>query len=321
VSDLVAVLTGRVRSTVARAAGRVPFAADRSGEWTWSEPGSWSSGYWSGLLRLAGLPPAADALIERASAPTVLRGMMFWYGIAAGSPPSGPLADAAAAAARSLAATAVGGLIPAGSEDTREYGWRPGAAVIDGLPGLVPLLAWAADRTGDPGLRDLAVGHAARVAALCVRPDGSVAQSATADGARLSDNGSSPDSTWGRAQSWGMLGLAQAAAVDPALGADARRVADWWLAHVPADLISYWDFDDPAIPAAPRDSSASAIAAAALATLGGSYAAAAARVVAALAGRLGPAGGLVDGTYGEDHGVELVWGDYFLLETALSGSS
>jgi unsaturated chondroitin disaccharide hydrolase len=46
------------------------------------------------------------------------------------------------------------------------------------------------------------------------------------------------------------------------------RGADWWLAHVPADRVAFWDFDDPAIPDTERDTAATAIATAALLKLG-----------------------------------------------------
>ena len=46
----------------------------------------------------------------------------------------------------------------------------------------------------------------------------------------------------------------------------ARSVSDWYLDHLPPDLVPYWDFGDPAIPEAPRDSSAAAIAASASST-------------------------------------------------------
>lgn len=45
------------------------------------------------------------------------------------------------------------------------------------------------------------------------------------------------------------------------------RGADWWLAHAPADRVSFWDFDDPAIPRAERDTAATSIALAALVRL------------------------------------------------------
>src|SRR5262249_12234396 len=65
------------------------------------------------------------------------------------------------------------------------------------------------------------------------------------------------------------------------------RTADWFLEHLPPDGVPYWDFDDPRIPNAPRDSSAAAIAASGLlelATLdpGAGYHAAADSILASL---------------------------------------
>jgi hypothetical protein len=93
------------------------------------------------------------------------------------------------------------------------------------------------------------------------------------------------------------------------------------------DSVCFWDFDDPAIPNAPRDTSAAAIAAASLlklAALGDSrYRAAAERIVNALAERhLTQHGGLRDGCYDQHQKLatanELIWGDYFLLEALLA---
>lgn len=44
----------------------------------------------------------------------------------------------------------------------------------------------------------------------------------------------------------------------------AVRGADWWMSHVPADRVPFWDFDVPASPTTERDRAATAIAAAAL---------------------------------------------------------
>jgi unsaturated chondroitin disaccharide hydrolase len=44
----------------------------------------------------------------------------------------------------------------------------------------------------------------------------------------------------------------------------AMRTADWWLAHVPADRVAFWDFDAPAGPDTSRDTSDTAFAAATL---------------------------------------------------------
>jgi unsaturated chondroitin disaccharide hydrolase len=44
----------------------------------------------------------------------------------------------------------------------------------------------------------------------------------------------------------------------------AQKVADRYLKDLPADLIPYWDFNDPSIPNAPKDASAAAVTASAL---------------------------------------------------------
>jgi unsaturated chondroitin disaccharide hydrolase len=89
--------------------------------------------------------------------------------------------------------------------------------------------------------------------------------------------------------------------------------------------VSAWEFH-PADPDAPKDTSATAIAASALVKLaplaGEHYRAAAADTLAALGDRhLGRHGGLVHGCYNARQGLaprnELIWGDYFALEAAL----
>jgi unsaturated chondroitin disaccharide hydrolase len=79
--------------------------------------------------------------------------------------------------------------------------------------------------------------------------------------------GYSDTSTWGRAQAWGMLFSTLSYVADRRRDAwitAGMRGADWWLSHVPADRVAYWDFDDPAIPDTERDTAATAIATAAL---------------------------------------------------------
>ncbi|NUP00078.1 MAG: glucuronyl hydrolase [Nonomuraea sp.] len=328
----------RVDVTLAQSHGRFPVHADPvTGEWTWSDDGDWCGGFWGGLLSLAaaatGEPryaraaaQVAERLTSRTDAPTLLRGLLFWYGAAlpavlAGDEEPGAAAALAAAQSLSIGFDPLAGLIPPQEEDVTRYSWpRPGACV-DGLPGTVPLLAFASERTGARELRVMAESHARASLALCVREDGSVAQTS-----RGTVNGSSPGSTWARAQAWAMLGFAQAAHLSDEFVEPAAHVADWYVAHVPDDLICFWDFDDPDIPGAPRDTSATAIAAAALAKLAplakDGYRETAADTLAALArGHVNEHGGLVNGCYNRNKGVatsnELVWGDYFLLEAAL----
>ncbi|MFI6927381.1 glycoside hydrolase family 88 protein [Nonomuraea spiralis] len=331
-------LVRRVEATLAQSQGRFPVHADPvTGEWTWSEDGDWCGGFWGGLLSLAAVATGdprfalaagevAGRLAARTDAPTLLRGLLFWYGAAlpavlAGDEEPGAPTALAAAQSLSIGFDPLAGLLPPQEEDVAKYGWpRPGACV-DGLPGTVPLLAFASERTGARELLVMAESHARACRAICVREDGSVAQTSTG-----AVNGSSPGSTWARAQAWAMLGLAQAAHLSPEFTEPAAEVADWYTAHVPSDLVCYWDFDDPGIPDAPRDTSATAIAAAALAKLAplakDGYREQAADTLAALArDHLNEHGGLVDGCYNRRKGLavghELIWGDYFLLEAAL----
>jgi unsaturated chondroitin disaccharide hydrolase len=348
----VAGLVRRVNGTLAESAGRFPvYAEPESGAWTWADDGGWTGGFWAGLLWLTAAATgderyaraaakAADRLRPQLTTPTMLRGFLFWYGAGLG-PALGPdrdeQADLAAAAARELALTfdPVAGLLPPGAADAEQYRWPSPGACADGMPGGVPLLAASAERAGAPGWRELALAHASNTARLCGRPDGSMAQSATYDDrgqptGQHVPNGVSDRSTWSRAQAWAMLGLAQATQWSAELAGPATRAADWYLDQAPDDLICYWDFADPAIPDAPRDTSAAAIAAAALAKLapvtgeaGPRYRAAAEQILGALAaGHIGRHGGVVDGCYShKEHKAErheLIWGDYFALEAMLA---
>ena len=349
---LVPDLMRAVDRTLEAAQGRFPVYADPvSGEWQYSGEPEWNGGFWPGLLWLASAATGEDRyakaageclepLRARTEAPTILRGFMFFYGAALGvklglaDPAAADDAtEAAVAAARSLSAAFMpaAGVLSPGREDAALYGWPSPGACVDGLPGAVPLLAMAAEHTGDPALREMAVRYGRGIYELCVRANGSVAQAATYDDAgRLtgqgSPDGSSAYDTWARAQAWTMLGLAQAAHLSADLTGPATEVADWYLANVPLDLVCFWEFH-PGSADAPRDTSATAIAAAALVKLaplaGERYRAAAADTLQALSdGHRGPRGGLIGGCYQARTGLatrhELIWGDYFALEAALA---
>ncbi|HVX38499.1 MAG TPA: hypothetical protein VHB25_02915, partial [Gemmatimonadaceae bacterium] len=76
-------------------------------------------------------------------------------------------------------------------------------------------------------------------------------------------------SAWSRGQAWAIYGFTQAydATHRPELLAAARKAADWYIAHAPADGVPYWDFRDPGVPNVERDASAAAIAASGLISL------------------------------------------------------
>jgi len=146
--------------------------------------------------------------------------------------------------------------------------------IIDNLMNL-DMLFWSAAHGGDPKWKEIAAQHALTSARSHVRPDGSVAHVALFDpvtGAFLGQanwQGYSDSSAWARGQAWAIDGFTRAyeATSRPELLATARKVADWYIAHAPADGVPYWDFRDPGIPNVERDASAAAIAASGLLSL------------------------------------------------------
>ncbi|MFD3327348.1 sugar ABC transporter permease [Streptomyces sp. NPDC058701] len=150
-----AAVLARVAVTEAAVGTRFPLYADpEDGRWTTTGRGSWTGGFWTGLLWLrarytedwADRRTAAAwtaRLVPWAEADTATRGLIFWYGTA----PAG--SDGRAAALRKRAARACLaaydpelGLLPWGGA----LGGPRLLARADGVPGTVPLLAGAGPR-------------------------------------------------------------------------------------------------------------------------------------------------------------------------------
>jgi unsaturated chondroitin disaccharide hydrolase len=131
----------------------------------------------------------------------------------------------------------------------------------------LPLLYWAAKVTGDGSFRLVGEAHALATADALVRKDMSTYHAVEYDvvtGSRVRGytfQGFSDESTWSRGQAWAVLGFAATAGATGKVRYLnlAERLADYFLRRLGSDTAPYWDFDDPAIPDAPRDSSAAAI--------------------------------------------------------------
>ncbi|MEU1276778.1 sugar ABC transporter permease [Streptomyces sp. NPDC005805] len=165
----------RVAVTRAEVGDRFPLYADpATGRWTTTRRGSWTGGFWAGLLWLrARRTGAADdlaaavartrALAPWAEADTATRGLIVWYGTALADRGAGAAeaAELRERAARScLAAFDPGlGLVPWGDA----LGGDRAQARTDGLPGMLQLLACA----GPDGVT-AAVGHLGRHLGLCL---------------------------------------------------------------------------------------------------------------------------------------------------------
>jgi unsaturated chondroitin disaccharide hydrolase len=145
------------------------------------------------------------------------------------------------------------------------------SSAIDTMANL-PLLFWAADQADDGSFRLAAEAHAQTTREAFVRDDYSTWHAVEYDlasGERtrgFTFQGAFDESCWPRGQAWAIYGFSATARATgkPEYLELADRLADYFFGRVDDGLVPYWDFDDPAIPDAPRDTSASAIVAAAL---------------------------------------------------------
>ena len=213
---------------------------------------------------------------------------------------------------------------------------QQGRTIIDSLMNL-PLLYWATDTTGDPRYAETAVTHARALAENIVREDDSTFHTfywdLTTGEPRFgrTDQGYADDSSWARGQAWGIYGftLNYLASGDPLFLETARRCADYFLAHLPADMVPYWDLGFGDGSGHLRDSSAAVIAVCGLDELASvtgeeRYRTAADEMLAAVVATCTPEPDsdanclLLHGVYhwhakiGMDEGN--LWGDYFYLE-------
>lgn len=146
-----------------------------------------------------------------------------------------------------------------------------GRIIIDCLMNL-PLLYWASEQTGDPVYRDAAAAQAEISRRYLVRGDDSSYHTfffhpetgEPVGGA--THQGYSNGSTWTRGQAWGIYGFALSYRYtqNPRFLETSKRLARYFLEHLPEDHVAYWDFHAPINADTYRDSSASAIAAAGL---------------------------------------------------------
>lgn len=138
--------------------------------------------------------------------------------------------------------------------------------IIDCLLNL-PLLYWASEETGDRKYRDIAEKHIHTAVANVIREDystwhtfffdmktGAPDHGATCQGYR-------DGSAWARGQAWGVYGMAcayrytkRADYIDKF-----RHVTEYYLRHLPKDLIPYWDLEFGDGDEQPRDSSSAVI--------------------------------------------------------------
>lgn len=359
-------MIGRIRNTLSDALDGIPHWADPdTGDWIVTPDGDWTGGAWVGQLwlahRLSGddrfhnaANRALQLLRKRVQKRTAFKSFTFYYGGALGALLNNDEfgRELALGAADSLVRQFSDrlSLIPLGPDAEEANAVGDEESSIDSLQ-ATSLLLWAANYGQRYRHKDVAIRHAYTVLSNHVHADGSVIQSTTLNGntgdviREHTHKGYSDTSTWARAQAWAMLYSAHCAIHVPekSVWLDyAILTADWWIDNVPNDNVAFWDFDDPNIPKAARDTAATAIAAAALLKLSyalaghsGSqlYEARGRATVRSLVdayltpindGDRRPHGILTGGCFTQRSGariqdravnVELVFGSYYLLES------
>ena len=213
--------------------------------------------------------------------------------------------------------------------------------IVDNLMNL-EMLFWAAKNGGTSAMSNAAQRHGLHSAHGHLRDDGSTAHVALFDPAtgalerRVTWQGYADTSAWARGQAWAIHGFTtvyREGSLFAYLDA-ARRSADWFIAHLPADGVPYWDFRHPDIPNTERDASAAAIAASGLFELaqltggepGRRYRAAAERILASLAtsytSRGTPSRSILLHSVGhrpqnDEVDVGIVYADYYFVEALM----
>ncbi len=143
--------------------------------------------------------------------------------------------------------------------------------IMDNMINL-EMLFWAARNGGSQRLYDIAVKHAETTMTHQFRPDGTCYHVAVYDPKNgnflrcMTHQGYADNSTWARGQAWAIYGytMVYRETQDKKFLDFACKVTDAYLNRLPEDYVPYWDFDDPAIPQAPRDASAACVVASAL---------------------------------------------------------
>ncbi|RAU93296.1 glycoside hydrolase family 88 protein [Paenibacillus sp. YN15] len=270
----------KVKTASLRIGSQFPHGS-HDGQYQLMKPDYWTAGFWPGMLWLA-YRDNRDEELRRLAEECELRLDPVLYGFHELSHDTGfmwtltavadyTITGSSASRDRALiAASHLAGRFNLQGRFIRAWNnpERTGWAIIDCLMNL-PLLYWASAETADPRFAQIAKAHAEMAVKHLIREDGSAYHVVMFDPATgekegyLGGQGYAAESAWARGASWGLYGaaLSYQHTGDPLFLDAAERAADFFLNHLPEDLVPYWDFRLPATDGAPRDSSASAIAA------------------------------------------------------------
>jgi hypothetical protein len=349
---------------------RYPSTTKPDGSWNTTDASSWTSGFFPGSLWLmyqrtgaATWQAAAaqrQAAIESEKTDTSTHDVGFKIFTSFGNgytlTNNASYQQVVLTAARSLAkrySTIVHSIRSSGSiDDMNNF-----QVIIDNMMNL-EILFWGARNGGDPVWYTMALNHALTTLANHVRADGSTYQVVNYDPetglvkSKSTNQGYNTESTWSRGQAWAIYGFTvayretkddpQKADAAKAFLNTARQTAEYFITHLPADKVPYWDFELPSTTGQPRDSSAAAIAASGLLELSRietdsanklRYLDSAKAILTALSSSTYLAEGtsyrsiLLHGTRNnrssstDSHDTGLIYGDYYFLEALLRATT
>ena len=341
-------ICGVLKRNMERYGTDFPSACATGGKYRIKKNDDWTNGFWTGMLWMAYLHTGDDAFKTLALKNTdsfkqrlddhfVLDhhdiGFLYSPSVVAAYRITGDEGqrDLAVRAADVLAARfqEKGGFIQAWgkSGDPKEY-----RLIIDSLLNL-PLLYTAAEITGEARYREMAQRHYENVIRLIIREDGSTYHtyyfdSETGAPSRgATHQGYSDNSCWARGQAWAIYGMPLHVRVSGrAFTAEEQerhdRVVRYFLEHLPASGMPYWDLVFKDGDGQPWDSSALAVAACGMLEMGDREKAEemlkTCRDLASSEAEPDSEGLLLHGVYayGENKGVDEpnLWGDYFYME-------
>lgn len=270
-------------------ADSIPNSIDKdAGCWRYTSKGSWTCGFWPGILWyiyeashdstfMDAAEQVTDVILPKAYQKARSHDMGFMMmpsvGHAYRLTGNEKYKEALLSAADSLAVlyNPRVGTILSWPGMVRRENW-PHNTIIDNMMNL-ELLFWAARHGGNRHLYDVAYQHARTTMEHHFRPDYScyhVAVYDTIDGhfiKGVTHQGLSDESMWARGQAWAIYGFTMSyrETQERDFLEVACQAADTFLSRLPDDMIPYWDFDDASThPFPPKDASAAAVTASAL---------------------------------------------------------
>ncbi|MDR0699513.1 MAG: glycoside hydrolase family 88 protein [Tannerella sp.] len=256
-------------------------------EWRFTSPGSWTCGFWPGILwyiyeytkddywRIEA-EKFTETIIPCATGPARSHdvGFMAYCSIGNGYSLTGnPEYKRALLQAADSLSTLFNpnvGTFLSWPNMVKRMDW-PHNTIIDNMMNM-ELLLWAAKSGGHKRLYEIACKHAETTMNHHFRTDYGayhviVYDDRTGDCIKgVTHQGYADETMWARGQAWAIYGFTMLyrETKDGRFLETAQKASDVFLKRLPEDRIPYWDFDAPGIPDEPRDASAAAIAASAL---------------------------------------------------------